>query len=125
MARTIKMVSDIGTTMMEVEGVERVADRLRVTGVMMGNFPAEFYLEPADLLAMIALHLRPSPLGFVLGLPYFYLRSLWRREECRSPAARARALGTAALLALGWLAAGLIGIVGIAHVLRLAWRALA
>ncbi|MFQ5667321.1 MAG: hypothetical protein ACE5I7_12935 [Candidatus Binatia bacterium] len=103
MARTIKMLSDMNTTMMEVERVDRVADRLMVTGIMMGNFPAEIYLTPDDLLAMIALHLRPSPLAFLLGLPYFWLRCHWQRPENRRLSARARVLVLSTILAFAGL----------------------
>ena len=104
MARTIKMLSDMDTTMMEVERVDRVGDRLMVTGIMMGNFPTEAYLEPDDLLTMIALHLRPSPLTFVFGLPYFWLRCYLRRAENQSLGGRIRGVGIAAALAVGGLA---------------------
>ena len=100
----VKMVSDMDTTMMEIERIDRAGDRLKITGLMMGNFPAEIYMEPGDLLAIAKLHFRPSPLGFVIGLPYFWLRSYWRKNENRNVPARLKGLllviaGTAALLA--------------------------
>jgi hypothetical protein len=119
-ARTIKMMSDMDTTMMEVERIDRVGDRLMVTGIMMGNFPAEIYLEPSDLLAMIAMHLRPSPLSFVLGLPYFWLRCYRRREGEQDLGARLR--GAAVFLGLaaaGLCAAAVLGL-GVVALARLA-----
>ncbi len=118
MAKSVKMMSDMNTTMMEIERVERVGDRLMVTGVMMGNFPTEIYLEPSDLLGIIALHLRPSPLSFILGLPYFWLRSYWHRPENRAPGARARgiALSAACVTAgLGSVAAIVFGLLEFAR----------
>ena len=108
MARSVKMMSDMNTTMMEIERVDRVGDRLMVTGIMMGNFPTEIYLEPSDLLGIIAMHLRPSPLSFVLGLPYFWLRSFWRRAEA-TPGARVRGIVLSAAL----VTAGLGGVAAI------------
>lgn len=113
MARTVKMTSDMDTTMMEVERVDRAGDRLMVTGVMMGNFPTEIYLEPADLLALVALHLRASPLGFVAGLPWFWLRRYLARPENRSLGGRLRgaaifaAFAGAELLALAAFVLGM------------------
>ncbi len=118
MPRTIKMLSDMNTTMMEIERVDRAEDRLRVTGIMMGNFPAEIYIEPDDLLAMVAMHLRPSPLGFLLGLPYFWLRRYWQREENRSLGARVRGVLVSALVALAQLlglAVFALGLMRLAH----------
>ncbi len=109
MAKSVKMMSDMNTTMMEIERVDRVGDRLMITGIMMGNFPTEIYLEPSDLLGIIALHLRASPLSFVLGLPYFWLRCYWRHPENRAPGARARGLALSAALVL----AGLCGIAAV------------
>jgi len=113
------MLSDMDTTMMEVERVDRAGDRLLVTGVMMGNFPAEIYLEPDDLLAMIAMHLRLSPLTFVLGLPYFRLRCHWRRPENNGAGARLRSLLTSLLVGLGGLFGIVALILGTAQIVRL------
>ena len=120
MSRTIKMLSDMNTTMMEVERVDRVGDRLMVTGTMMGSFPAEVYLEPADLLAMIALHLRPSPLSFVLGLPYFWLRCYLQRPENAGFSARLRGGMVAVTLALAGMCAVVVPVVGLVRLTRLA-----
>ena len=114
MPRTIRMVSDMETTMMEVERVDRVGDRLMVTGVMMGNFPTEVYLEPADMLAMFVLHLRFSPLSFVIGLPYFWLHRYWQQPENAGLVARAKGLAFSMLFTvagLGLIAAVLLGVV--------------
>ncbi len=122
MSRTIKMLSDMNTTMMEVERVDRVGDRLMVTGTMMGSFPAEVYLEPEDLLAMIALHLRPSPLSFLLGLPYFWLRCYWSRPENSSIAARLRGGVLAISLALAALCVVAVVVSGLVQLARLMLR---
>lgn len=120
MPRTIKMVSDMDTTMMEVERVDRVGDRLMVTGVMMGNFPTEIYLDPADLLAMAGMHLRPSPLSFVVGLPYFWLRRSWRLAEGGGVGARVRVvLGALGLGAAACLGVG-VALLGVVELIRLA-----
>lgn len=117
--RTIKMLSDMNTTMMEVERVDRVGDRLMVTGVMMGSFPAEAYLEPADLLAMITMHLRPSPLSFLLGLPYFWLRCYRSRPENSGVAARVRGGAIAVGLALAGLCVIAVPVLGLVLLTRL------
>jgi len=114
------MVSDMDTTMMEVERVDRAGDRLMVTGIMMGNFPTEAFLEPDDLLTMIAMHLRPSPLGFLAGLPYFRLRSRWHRPENRSVGARMREVGLSVLLALAVLTGVTAMVVGLVQIARFA-----
>lgn len=124
MTRPIKMLSDMDTSMMEVERVDRVGDRLMVTGVMMGNFPAEVYLEPADLLAMVALHARPSPLSFVLGLPYFWLRCYWRRPESRGLGARIRGVALSLGLALAGLCGIAVVVLGIVELVQLISAAL-
>lgn len=124
MARTIKMLSDMNTTMMEIERVDRVDDRLMVTGIMMGNFPTEIYIEPDDLLAMVAMHLRPSPLGFLLGLPYFWLRRYWHREENRNIGARVRGVLVSALVALAQLLGLAVFVLGLGRLARLAWSLL-
>lgn len=118
MSKPVKMMSDMNTTMMEVERVERVGDRLMVTGVMMGNFPAEIYLEPDDLLGLIALHLRPSPLSFVIGLPYFWLRRRWSRPENQALGSRLRGVAISAALVVvgaGAVAAVVLGTVELAR----------
>ena len=120
MARPVKMMSDMNTTMMEVERVDRIDDRLMVTGVMMGNFPAEIYLEPADLLGVAALHMRTSPLTFLLGLPYFWLRCYWRRPENQGLGARARGLALSGALAVAELAVIVLPILGLVELTRLA-----
>ena len=120
MARTIKMLSDMNTTMMEVERVDRADDRLMVTGIMMGNFPTEIFLDPDDLLTMVAMHLRPSPLSFVLGLPYFWLRRYWQREENQSIGARVRGVLVAVLLALAQLLGIAVFALGLVQLARLA-----
>jgi len=119
-SRTIKMLSDMNTTMMEVERVDRVGDRLMVTGTMMGSFPAEVYLEPADLLAMIAMHLRPSPLSFILGLPYFWLRCYLQRPENAGFGARLRGGTLAVTLALAGLCGLIVPVFGLVELTRLA-----
>lgn len=113
------MVSDMDTTMMEVERVDRVGDRLMVTGVMMGNFPTEVYLEPADMLAMLALHLRLSPLSFVVGMPYFWLHRYWQQPENASFAARAKGVAFSVLFAAGGLALVVALVIGIFQLIRL------
>ncbi len=119
-ARTIKMLSDMNTTMMEVERVDRAEDRLVVTGVMMGNFPAEVYLEPDDLLAMVTMHMRPSPLTFVLGLPYFWLRRYLQRPENQGIGARIRGVALSLGLAVGEIVAVIALVVGFVDLARLA-----
>jgi hypothetical protein len=114
------MLSDMNTSMMEVERLDRVGDRLMVTGVMMGNFPAEIYLEPADLLGVIGLHLRASPLTFVLGLPYFWLRCYWRRPENRSLGARVRGVMLSGALAMAALCGFAVSVLGVVQLVRLA-----
>lgn len=120
MARSVKMMSDMNTTMMELERVERAGDRLMVTGVMMGNFPTEVYLEPSDLLGIVALHLRPSPLSFILGLPYFWLRCYWRRPENRALGARAKGVALLAAFVIAGLCAAAAVVLGLIGVTRLA-----
>ncbi len=120
MPRTIKMVSDMDTTMMEVERVDRVGDRLMVTGTMMGSFPTEIFLEPGDLLAMAGMHLRPSPLSFVLGLPYFLLRRAWARAADEGGiAAKLRAVATSAAVALAGCLGAVVIALGCVALLRL------
>lgn len=123
-SRSIKMVSDMDTTMMEVERLDRVGHRLMVTGVMMGNFPTEIYLEPADLLAMLALHLRPSPLSFLIGLPYFWLRSYWRRPENKGLGGRVRGIALSVTLAVAGLVAATTIALGLVEMARIAGGAL-
>ena len=119
MAKSVKMMSDMNTTMMEIERVDRVGDRLMITGTMMGNFPTEIYLEPGDLLGIMALHLRPSPLSFVLGLPYFWLRCYWRRPENRAPGARARGMVLSAAVVVAGLCGVAAVVAGLIHITRL------
>jgi hypothetical protein len=114
------MMSDMNTTMMELERVERAGDRLMVTGVMMGNFPTEVYLEPSDLLGIVALHLRPSPLSFILGLPYFWLRCYWRRPENRALGARAKGVALLAAFVIAGLFVAAAVVLGLIGVTRLA-----
>jgi hypothetical protein len=119
MAKSVKMMSDMNTTMMEIERVDRVGHRLMVTGVMMGNFPTEIYLEPSDLLGIIAMHLRPSPLSFVLGLPYFWLRSFWQRSDA-APGTRLRGIALSAafvVVGLGGVAAIVFGLLGLTRLM--------
>lgn len=119
MAKSVKMMSDMNTTMMEIERVDRVGHRLMVTGVMMGNFPTEIYLEPSDLLGIIAMHLRPSPLSFVLGLPYFWLRSFWQRPDA-APGTRLRGIALSAafvVVGLGAVAAIVFGLLGLTRLM--------
>ncbi len=119
MPQSVKMMSDMNTTMMEVERVDRVGDRLMVTGTMMGSFPAEIYLEPGDLLGLIALHLRPSPLSFLLGLPYFWLRSYWRQPENRALGGRVRGMALSVALVLAGLCGVTAIVLGIVELTRL------
>ncbi len=117
--KSVKMMSDMNTTMMEVERVERVEDRLMVTGVMMGNFPTEIYLEPSDLLGLLVMHLRPSPLSFVLGLPYFWLRRYWCRPENSTLGARARGMAMSGALAIAGLCGTAAVVAGLIELTRL------
>ena len=114
------MVSDMDTTMMEVERVDRVGDRLMVTGVMMGNFPTEVFLEPADMLAMLVLHLRLSPLSFVIGMPYFWLHRYWQQPENAGLAARAKGLAFSVLFAAAGLGLVAVIVLGLVQLVRLA-----
>ncbi|MFI5394307.1 MAG: hypothetical protein ACHQ9S_02130 [Candidatus Binatia bacterium] len=119
MANSVKMMSEMNTTMMEIECAERVGDRLMVTGVMMGSFPTEIYVEPSDLVSLAALLLRPSPLSFVLGLPYFWLRRYWQRPENQAPGTRARGLVIAVASALIGLAIAAAVVLGLLQAIRL------
>ncbi|MBI4514329.1 MAG: hypothetical protein HY699_00725 [Deltaproteobacteria bacterium] len=119
MARSVKMVSDMDTTMMEVEQVDRVGDRLMIKGTMMGSFPADIYIEPQALLGLLLMHLRPAPLSFVFGLPYFWLRCYWRREENRSAPARAKGVALAAGMALAAAGGVVVLLLGLVQLMRL------
>ncbi len=119
MPQSVKMMSDMNTTMMEVERVDRVGDRLMVTGTMMGNFPAEIYLGPNELLGLVAMHLRPSPLSFVVGLPYFWLRCHWSQEENQTLGARVKGVAVSAALLVGGLCVVSAIVLGLIDLARL------
>lgn len=61
--------SPSGSTMMEVEHIDREDGKLRMKGKMMGEFPQDVFLTGDQFIAMMTMSLRPSLLLFAATVP--------------------------------------------------------
>ncbi len=80
----LRIVSDQGTSVIDVEQMDKAGDRLRMKGTLVGQFETQVYVGPADFYRMFRLLLfGPSALGFVLLSPLLWVKN-YRKEYAGS-----------------------------------------
>ncbi|MBI4299866.1 MAG: hypothetical protein HY677_01930, partial [Chloroflexi bacterium] len=50
--KPLRIVSDQGTGVIEINEMERIGDRLRMKGILMGQFQTQVYVGPGDFFRM-------------------------------------------------------------------------
>ncbi|MBI4300679.1 MAG: hypothetical protein HY677_06050, partial [Chloroflexi bacterium] len=76
-----------GTGVIEINEMERIGDRLRMKGILMGQFQTQVYVGPGDFFRMFKLLLfSSSALRFAILSPFLWVKH-YRREYPESSSA--------------------------------------
>lgn len=75
----VKVVLATGDPAVVVDSISMEGDRICVRGRLLGTMQARMYVGPKELLVLAGMALRGSVLVYLLLLPYFFVRRLWRK----------------------------------------------
>jgi hypothetical protein len=76
--KAVRILTEQGQSMIDIEKMYRVSDKLCMQGKLMGQFPTKVYLSGGDFYRMLVMLLKPAPLSFVLLSSFYLLRKRLR-----------------------------------------------
>ena len=77
----IQILNEDGSSVLDLEGIEKAGDRLRVKGRLMGSFSTNMYVDATGLYRMLRMLIKPSTIAFVLLSPIYWLRDFYRSRS--------------------------------------------
>lgn len=88
-SRAVSILGEQGTSLLDVEGIDRQGRRLRMRGKLMGGFPADMYLSAESFFKLVLMLCRPSSLSYLLLSPLYLVTDSvimhgWRRSAVYS-----------------------------------------
>jgi len=77
----IQILNEDGSSVLDLEGIEKAGDRLRMKGRLMGSFSTNMYLDATGFYRMLRMIIRPSTIVFALLSPVYWLRNFYRSRS--------------------------------------------
>ena len=77
----IQILNEDGSSVLDLEGIEKVGDRLCMKGRLMGSFSTNMYLDATGFYRMLRMLIRPATIAFVLLSPVYWLRDFYRNRS--------------------------------------------
>jgi succinate dehydrogenase/fumarate reductase flavoprotein subunit len=78
--KAVKILNEDGSSVLDVEGIEKVGDRLCMKGKLMGSFSTNMYLDSSGFYRLLAMMMRWSAITFALLSPVYWFKSRRRRR---------------------------------------------
>jgi len=78
--KAVKILNEDGSSVLDVEGIEKAGDRLCMKGKLMGSFSTNMYLDSSGFYRLLAMMMRWSTLTFALLSPVYWFKSRRRRR---------------------------------------------
>jgi len=72
---SVQILNEDGTSLLGLESVQKVGDRLRMQGKLMGSFATKMYLDAGGLFRLLGMMLGKAPLLFILLSPWYWIAS--------------------------------------------------
>jgi succinate dehydrogenase/fumarate reductase flavoprotein subunit len=77
----MQILNEDGSSVLDVERIEKAGDRLRMKGRLMGSFSTNMYLDATGFYRMLRMIIRPSTIVFALLSPVYWLRNFYRNRS--------------------------------------------
>ena len=81
MKRGVKAYSESGEVVAEFYSVKREGDKLVIDSRALGVMRMDMILTPGEVLRSIGVLVGWATISYVLLIPYFLLRNLFRRQK--------------------------------------------
>jgi hypothetical protein len=72
--KAAQILTDDGQSLIDIEMIYRMGDKLCMQGKLMGQFPASVYLSVGSFYRLLAMLLRPAALSFTFLSSFYWLR---------------------------------------------------
>ncbi|MBL7119430.1 MAG: FAD-binding protein [Dehalococcoidia bacterium] len=77
----IQILNEDGSSVLDVEGIEKAGDRLRVKGKLMGSFSTNMYMDATGFYRMLRMLIGPATIAFALLSPIYWLKERKTRKQ--------------------------------------------
>jgi len=77
----IRILNEDGSSVLDLEGIEKAGDRLCMKGRLMGSFSTNMYIDATGFYRMLRMLIRPSTIVFALLSPVYWLRDFYRSRS--------------------------------------------
>lgn len=78
--KAVKILNEDGSSVLDVEGIEKAGDRLRMKGKLMGSFSTNMYLDSGGFYRLLAMMMRRSGITFALLSPVYWFKGRSKRR---------------------------------------------
>ncbi|MFC1821799.1 hypothetical protein ACFL9T_03770 [Thermodesulfobacteriota bacterium] len=79
--KAIRILTEDGRSIIDIERMSRNRDRLFMHGKLMGQFDTDVFITIDDIFHMIPMILKPGPLAFLLLSPLYWLRKKLQKSS--------------------------------------------
>ncbi len=77
----IQILNEDGSSVLDLEGIEKVGDRLCMKGKLMGSFSTNMYLDASGFYRMLRMLIGPATIAFALLSPIYWLKERKARKQ--------------------------------------------
>jgi hypothetical protein len=71
---TVKILNEDGSSVLDLEAVQKTGDRLRMKGRLMGSFDTNMYMDASGLYRFLGIAIRWGTIKFLLLSPVYWYR---------------------------------------------------
>jgi hypothetical protein len=71
---TVKILNEDGSSVLDLEAVQKTGDRLRMKGRLMGSFDTNMYMDASGLYRFLGMAIRWGTIKFLLLSPVYWYR---------------------------------------------------
>jgi hypothetical protein len=71
---TVKILNEDGSSVLDLEAVQKTGDRLRMKGRLMGSFDTNMYMDASGLYRFLGMAIRWGTIKFLLLSPIYWYR---------------------------------------------------
>lgn len=78
---SVNIVNDMGTKLVSIKGLSSDGKRLKIRGLLLGQWDADMYMDPDQLINAIQIALNsPKLVAYLLDLPSVIKAALGKKE---------------------------------------------
>jgi len=77
----IQILNEDGSSVLDLEGIEKAGDRLCMKGKLMGSFSTNMYLDASGFYRMLRMLIGPATIAFALLSPIYWLKERKTRKQ--------------------------------------------